>query len=130
MSTNRRDFLKGVAGASAITFWSNDIVSNLLAETPPGRVMESKFKGMADIVLGEAKLGGCSYADVRFTLTANPPGAMLNYRADAPDGAAAGGRGGRGRVTLARCLRGLRAACSRLHTIRFPSFSGRLSRWR
>ena len=98
MTSSRRDFLKGTAGVAAISFWSNDIVENILATSPRGRVMETRFKGMADIVLGEAKLLGCSYADVRFTLTAAPPGAMINYRADAPAGGpgGAGGRGGAG----------------------------------
>ena len=31
------------------------------------RVLESKFKGLSDIALSEAKRLGCSYADVRFT---------------------------------------------------------------
>jgi TldD protein len=97
MSSSRRDFLKGlgVTGA-ALSFYSNDLVAEIIATSPKGRVMESKFKGLADIVLGEAKIAGASYADVRFTLTATPPGATVNYRADAPAGGGAGGRGGRG----------------------------------
>jgi TldD protein len=94
MSTSRRDFLKGTAGVAAISFWSNDIAHNLLAETPPGKPLESKFKGLADIILAEAKRGGCSYADVRFTLTASPPGGSASYNANG--GGGRGGRGGRG----------------------------------
>ncbi len=86
----------GTASAAAIGFWSNDIVSEILATSPVGKVMETRFKGMADIVLGEAKLLGCSYADVRFTLTASPAGATINYRADAPDAGPGGRGGGRG----------------------------------
>ena len=33
--------------------------------------MESKFKGLADIALAEAKQAGCSYADIRFTRAIN-----------------------------------------------------------
>ncbi|NJM32103.1 MAG: TldD/PmbA family protein, partial [Limnobacter sp.] len=29
--------------------------------------MESRFKGLSDVALGEAKRLGCSYADIRFT---------------------------------------------------------------
>ena len=95
MSSSRRDFLKGTASVAAISFWSNDLVENILGASPPGRVLETRFKGMADIALLEAKLAGCSYCDIRMTLTAAPPGAMINYRADAAD-AGPGGRGGRG----------------------------------
>ena len=40
---------------------------------------KSKFKGLADIVLAEAKRQGCSYADVRFTMTASLPGGSANF---------------------------------------------------
>ena len=33
--------------------------------------MESKFKGLADIALKEAKRRGCTYADIRFTRATN-----------------------------------------------------------
>ncbi|MDB4877897.1 MAG: TldD/PmbA family protein [Gemmatimonadetes bacterium] len=94
MSPNRRDFIKGAAATGALALLSHDLVAQIVAQGPTGRVLESKFKGLSDIVLGEAKRGGCSYADVRFTLTASPPGATVNFRT-AADGAAAG-RGGRG----------------------------------
>ena len=95
MSPTRRDFLRGV-GASAFAIGgyniiAHDVVAELIAETPKNRVLESKFKGLADIVLGEAKLGGCSYADVRFTMTSTIPGASANFTTQAE-----GGRGGRG----------------------------------
>jgi TldD protein len=86
MSTSRRDFIKGL-GAGAIVLYAGDLIGDLLAQTPPGNPMQSKFKGLADIVLGDAKLAGCSYADVRFTRTINIPGANATYTA-------AGGRGG------------------------------------
>ncbi|MEJ7811699.1 MAG: twin-arginine translocation signal domain-containing protein, partial [Gemmatimonadaceae bacterium] len=98
MSPSRRDFLKGVGkgvgATAALALYSHDLVAQLLADAPRGRVLESKFKGMADIVLGEAKLGGCSYADVRFTMTASPPGGTANFRAAGEAGP--GGEGGRG----------------------------------
>jgi TldD protein len=58
--------------------------------------METKFRGLADIVLNEAKLAGCSYADVRFTLTANIPGANANFNVSGAGGGGFGGGGGRG----------------------------------
>jgi len=83
MTTSRRDFIKGVGVSAAMTaLYSRDLVSELIASAPTGRVLESKFKGMADIALAEAKLAGSSYADIRFTMTTNPPGATINYRAE------------------------------------------------
>lgn len=99
MSPSRRDFLKGLgAGAALTTFYSNDLLAQLLADSPRGRVMETKFKGLADIVLAEAKLAGCSYADVRFTMNSSLPGATVIVRPGGPSGPAggAGGFGGGG----------------------------------
>jgi TldD protein len=96
MSPNRRDFIKGAAATGALALFSHDLVAELIARGPNGRVLESKFKGLADIALAEAKRGGCSYADIRFTLTASPPGAMANFRVAATGAAVGGGRGGRG----------------------------------
>jgi TldD protein len=103
MSTTRRDFLK-TAGATGIVLAGSDIIANLLAQTPPGKVLDSKFKGLSDIALKEAKAAGCSYADIRFTRTSNSgvnanggnplPGADPN---DPFGGFAGGGRGGGGR---------------------------------
>jgi TldD protein len=94
--TSRRDFLKGIGATAAMSaLYSRDLVAELIAAGPNGRVLESKFKGIADIALAEAKLAGCTYADIRFTMTTNPPGATANFRVEG-DGAAADGRGGRG----------------------------------
>jgi TldD protein len=52
---------------------------------------------MADIVLAEAKMPAHPYADVRFTLTSNLPGATANFNAGGRGGGGgAGGRGGGG----------------------------------
>lgn len=92
--TSRREFIKGVSATAAMTaLYSRDLVAEILATSPRGNALESRFKGLADIALAEAKLGGCSYADIRFTMIANPPGAAVNYNAN---GGGRGGRGGRG----------------------------------
>ncbi len=94
--TSRRDFIRGVGGATAIAaLHSRDLVAELIATSPSGRVLETKFKGLADIALAEGKMAGCSYTDIRFTLTASPPGATVNFR-EAGEAGEAGGRGGRG----------------------------------
>ena len=46
-------------------------IGDLLAQTPPGQVLESKFKGLADIALTKRRRAGCSYADIRFTRATN-----------------------------------------------------------
>lgn len=95
--SSRRDFLKFAGSASAVAFYSRDIINDLLATSPKGRVLETRFKGMADIVLAEAKRAGASYADVRFTLTSTLPGASANFSAAGRGaGGGAGGRGGGG----------------------------------
>ncbi|HSL70625.1 MAG TPA: TldD/PmbA family protein [Longimicrobiales bacterium] len=91
MSPSRRDFIKGMGAGAALSLYSHDLIAELIALSPRGRVLETRFKGLADIVLGEAKLAGCSYADVRFTLNTNLPGASANF-GETPGG----GRGGRG----------------------------------
>src|SRR6187401_1299735 len=104
MSTSRRTFIKSV-GAAGVVLASSDLIADLLAQTPPGSVTKSKFKGMADIVLSEAKNAGCSYADVRFTMNAGIPGGSATFNvnanagggAGAPGGFPAGGAGGGGR---------------------------------
>ena len=70
MSHTRRDFIKTV-GAAGLIVAGSDLIGDLLAQTPPGRVLDSKFKGLSDIALKEAKTAGCSYADIRFTRTTN-----------------------------------------------------------
>jgi TldD protein len=67
--------------------YSRDLLGQIIADSPQGKVMETKFKGLADLVLGEAKLAGCTYADVRFTMNSSLPGATANFRT-------AGGGGG------------------------------------
>ena len=102
MTTSRRDFIKkvgqGAAATGSIALLSNDLVQDLLAQTPAGNVRASKFKGLSDIVLSEAKNGGCTYADVRFTMTLNPPGgtATFNVAGTGRGGGGGGGRGGGG----------------------------------
>ena len=65
-NVSRRDFVKTI-GASGAALASSGLVADLVAQTPKGRVLESRFKGLSDIALGEARRLGCSYADVRFT---------------------------------------------------------------
>src|SRR3954464_4485030 len=97
MSHTRRDFLK-TAGATGIILAGSDMIGNLLAQTPPGRVMDSKFKGLSDISLKEARTLGCSYADIRFTRSTNSGvnASGGNPVPGGPDDPAAGfgGRGG------------------------------------
>src|SRR5262245_4539550 len=98
MSPTRRDFIKTV-GATGLVIAGSDLIADLLAQTPPGRVMDSKFKGLSDIALKEARAAGCSYADIRFTRTTNS-GANANGGNPVPgsedDFGGFGGRGGRG----------------------------------
>ncbi len=62
----RREFVKTL-GATGVALYASDLVGDLLAQSPKAKVLESKFKGLSDIALAEAKRLGCSYADVRFT---------------------------------------------------------------
>ena len=94
--TSRRNFLKYAGSSAAVGFYSRDLISNILATSPTGRVLETRFKGMADIVLAEAKTAGASYADVRFTLTSTLPGATANFNSGGRGGCGGGGRGGGG----------------------------------
>ena len=106
MSPTRRDFVK-ILSAGALGAYSHDVIADLLAQSPKGQVRESKFKGLADLSLGEAKIAGCSYADIRFTMTTGLTGGMASYttaatgagggRGDAGGGAGRGGGGGGGR---------------------------------
>ena len=66
----RRDFVKTVA-MSGMAIAASDTIADLLAQSPKGRVLESKFKGLADVALTEAKRLGCTYADIRFTRNTN-----------------------------------------------------------
>ena len=66
----RRDFVKTMA-MSGMAVAASDLIADLIAQTPQGRVLESRFKGLADVALGEAKRIGCTYADIRFTRRTN-----------------------------------------------------------
>jgi len=98
MSPTRRDFIK-TAGAAGLVIASGDLIADLLAQTPPGRVMDSKFKGLSDIALKDAKAAGCSYADIRFTRSTSS-GVNANGGNPVPgqedEFGGFGGRGGRG----------------------------------
>ena len=98
MSQTRRDFIKTV-GAAGLVVAGSDLIADLLAQPPPGRVMDSKFKGLSDIALKEAKAAGCSYADIRFTRSTSS-GVNANGGNPVPgqedEFGGFGGRGGRG----------------------------------
>ena len=96
MSPTRRDFLK-YTGATSLLLASSDLVGELLAQSPKGNPLTSTFKGLADVVLGEAKKAGCAYADVRFTRSVGS-GVNASGGSDrsAEGGGFGGGRGGRG----------------------------------
>ena len=101
MRPTRRDFLK-YTGATSILLASSDLVGELLAQSPKGDPLTSKFKGLADLVLGEAKRAGCSYADVRFTRSVSSGvnasgGSDRNADGGGFGGGGRGGRGGAGR---------------------------------
>jgi TldD protein len=93
----RRDFVKTVA-LSGMAVAASEVIGDLIAQTPQGKVLESKFKGLADIALVEAKTQGCTYADIRFTRTTssgvNASGGNRDF--EAFGGFGGGGRGGRG----------------------------------
>ena len=97
----RRDFVKTMA-LSGLAAASSDLVGDLLAQSPQGRVLESTFKGLADIALAEARKNGCSYADIRFTRRRNvgvdASGGNRDFEGVGGFGGGGGrGRGGRGR---------------------------------
>src|ERR1700743_1315229 len=93
--TSRRNFLKTVGATAAMSaLYQRDLMADLIATSPTGSVLESKFKGLADIALAEGKTAGTTYTDIRFTMTATPYGGMANFTEGAAAGA--GGRGGRG----------------------------------
>ena len=50
----RRDFVKTL-GATGVALYASDLVGDLIAQSPKARVMESRFKGLSDIALSEAK---------------------------------------------------------------------------
>ena len=87
MSPTRRDFVK-ILSAGALGAYSHDIIADLIAQSPKGQVRESKFKGLADISLAEAKTAGCTYSDIRFTMTTGLPGGSANFTTAAGAGGA------------------------------------------
>jgi TldD protein len=91
----RRDFLTTMA-MSGMAVAASDLIADLIAQTPKGRVLESKFKGLADIALSEAKANGCTYADIRFTRATNNGVNASGGNRDFEDfgGFGGGGRGG------------------------------------
>jgi len=66
----RREFVRNLR-ATGVALYASDLVGDLLAQSPKARVMDSKFKGMSDVALSEAKRLGCTYADIRFTRNIN-----------------------------------------------------------
>jgi TldD protein len=98
----RRDFVKTMAMSGAAVA-ASDLIADLLAQTPQGKVLESKFKGMSDVALAEAKQLGCTYADIRFTRSTNfgvnANGGNRDFEGAGSGfggGGRGGGRGGRG----------------------------------
>ena len=66
MSPSRRDFIrtigKGAAGAAAFSMYSNELMAQIIADSPQGRALETKFKGLADIQRPSVRpsgQGGC-----------------------------------------------------------------------
>jgi len=47
---------------SGVAMAASDAIADLIAQSPGGRVTESKFKGLSDVALIEARRAGCSYA--------------------------------------------------------------------
>jgi TldD protein len=97
---HRRDFVKTVA-MSGMAIAASDAIADLLAQSPKGRVLESKFKGLSDVALTEAKRLGCTYADIRFTRRTNRGVNASGGNRDEDEiggfgGGRGGGRGGRG----------------------------------
>jgi TldD protein len=95
MTASRRQFLKGL-GASAVVLASSDVIADLIAQSAKGQPLQSKFKGLADVALAEAKRAGCSYADIRFTRTLTLPGVTVTGGTAEPGGGFGGRRGGGG----------------------------------
>ena len=66
----RRDFVKTLS-AAGVALYASDLVGDLIAQSPRGQVLASRFKGLSDTALSEAKRLGCTYADIRFTRNVN-----------------------------------------------------------
>jgi TldD protein len=91
----RRDFVKTMA-ISGMAVAASDLMGDLIAQTPQGKVLQSKFKGLADIALAQAKQAGCTYADIRFTRATNNAVNANGGNRDFDDLGGFGGGGGRG----------------------------------
>ena len=75
---------------------ASDLIGDLIAQTPQGKVLQSKFKALADIALAQAKQAGCTYADIRFTRATNNGVNANGGNRDFDDLGGFGGGGGRG----------------------------------
>jgi len=91
----RRDFVKTMALSGAAVA-ASDLIGELIAQTPQGRVLQSKFKGLADVALMQAKTSGCTYADIRFTRSTNNGVNASGGNREFDDLGGFGGGGGRG----------------------------------
>src|SRR5215211_6020958 len=89
----RREFVKTVA-LSGMAIAASDTIADLLAQSPKGRVLDSKFKGLSDVALTEAKRLGCTYSDIRFTRRTNSGVNASGGNRDAAEADFGGGRGG------------------------------------
>jgi hypothetical protein len=94
MAFNRRHFLK-TAGATTVALAASDLVADLIAQSPSGRALASKFKGLSEVALGEATRLGVTYADIRFTRNINDSVGVRD-RIVADGGFGGGGGGGFG----------------------------------
>src|SRR6185312_11297603 len=92
---HRRNFVKTIA-LSGMAVAASDLIGDLIAQTPQGKVLQSKFKGLADIALAQAKQAGCTYADIRFTRATNDSVNANGGNRDFDDLGGFGGGGGRG----------------------------------
>src|SRR5262245_53250991 len=93
MTMKRRDFVKTL-GASGVALYASDLMGDLIAQSPRQKVLESKFKGLSDIALGEAKRLGCTYADVRFTRNVSDAVGLRDRIITGAGGFGGGGGGG------------------------------------
>src|SRR3954447_5141482 len=92
----RRDFVKTMALSGAAVA-ASDLIGELIAQTPQGKVLQSKFKGLADVALMQAETSGCSYADIGFTRSTNNGVNASGGNREFDDlGGFGGGGGGRG----------------------------------
>jgi TldD protein len=66
----RRDFVRNLS-AAGVALYASDLVGDLIAQSPRGEVLQSRFRGLSDGALAEARRLGCTYADIRFTRNVN-----------------------------------------------------------